>query len=131
MGGVKVDGSTITISDGVISSSPGYTLPTASATTLGGIKVGTGLSIDSSTGVLSAVTASSSTLEGQILETLTGVCDGRTVTVSSGTYTLQNVDTAYDTTTSWSELTGSTIDYTPPTGAKQIVYDFKFNFIPM
>ena len=91
LGGVKVDGSTITIDgSGVISSSPGYTLPTASATTLGGIKVRTGLSIDSSTGVLSAGTVSSSTLEGQVLETLAGVCDGRSISVSSGTYTLEN-----------------------------------------
>ena len=29
--------------------------------------------------------------EGQVLETLAGVCDGRRVTVSSGTYTLENV----------------------------------------
>ena len=76
LGGVKVDGSTITIDgSGVISSSGGggsYTLPTASSSTLGGIKVGTGLSIDSSTGVLSAGTVSSSTLDGQILETLAG-----------------------------------------------------------
>jgi hypothetical protein len=57
LGGVKVDGSTITINgSGVISSGGGggsYTLPTASSSTLGGIKVGTGLSIDSSTSVLS------------------------------------------------------------------------------
>ena len=32
-----------------------YVLPTASATVLGGIKVGTGLSINSSTSVLSAI----------------------------------------------------------------------------
>ena len=30
--------------------------------------------------------------EGQLLETLAGVCDGRSVTVSSGTYTLENVE---------------------------------------
>ena len=29
--------------------------------------------------------------EGQVLETLAGVCDGSSVTVSSGTYTLENV----------------------------------------
>ena len=46
------------------------------------------MSIDSSTGVLSAGTVSSSTLDGQILETLAGICDGRGTTVESGTYTL-------------------------------------------
>ena len=54
LGGVKVDGTTITISSGVISSTAtSYTLPVANSYTLGGIKVGSGLSINSS-GVLSA-----------------------------------------------------------------------------
>ena len=128
LGGVKVDGSTITISDGVISSSGGgggsYTLPVAGSSTLGGIKVGTGLSIDSSTGVLSAGTASSSTLDGQILETLAGVCDGRTVTVESGSYLLTNVHSTQNTTTSWADVTGSSISYTPPSGTKQVIFEF-------
>jgi hypothetical protein len=51
LGGVKVDGTSITISNGFISSTP-YTLPTASDLTLGGIKVGSGLAIDGA-GVLS------------------------------------------------------------------------------
>lgn len=47
LGGVKVDESTITISDGVISAaSGGYVLPIASSGALGGIKIGSGLSID-------------------------------------------------------------------------------------
>ena len=124
LGGVKVDGSTITINDGVISSSPGYTLPTASATTLGGIKVGTGLNIDSSTGVLSAGTVSSSTLDGQILEILTGVCDGRTVTVQSDSYILNDVFEAQELTTSYADVTGSSINYIPPSGTKQVIYKF-------
>ena len=59
-GFVKIDGSTITIdSDGIISavggggSGSGYVLPPASASTLGGIKVGSNLSITAD-GVLSA-----------------------------------------------------------------------------
>ena len=101
-----------------------YTLPVASSSTLGGIKVGTGLSIDSSTGVLSAGTASSSTLDGQILETLAGVCDGRTVTVESGSYLLTNVHSTQNTTTSWADVTGSSISYTPPSGTKQVIFEF-------
>ena len=48
LGGVKIDGSTITITaSGVISATPGaYVLPAATPTTLGGIKIGAGLSID-------------------------------------------------------------------------------------
>lgn len=58
LGGVKVDGSTITInSAGVITATgggpSGYTLPPASASTLGGIKVGSGLSVTAD-GTLSA-----------------------------------------------------------------------------
>ena len=53
-GKVKPDGSTITIAaDGTISSAAAYTLPPATTTTLGGIIVGSNLSIDSD-GVLSA-----------------------------------------------------------------------------
>ena len=56
LGGVKVDGTTITITNGVISStSPtviSYTLPTATPTTLGGVKVdGTTIAINN--GVIS------------------------------------------------------------------------------
>ena len=54
LGGVKVDGTSITINaNGVISGASTYTLPTASTTVLGGIKVGTNLSIDGN-GVLSS-----------------------------------------------------------------------------
>ena len=42
--------------DGIANNANNYSLPTASATTLGGIKVGSGLSIDN--GVLSAATSS-------------------------------------------------------------------------
>ena len=79
------------------------------------------MSIDSSTGVLSAGTVSSSTLDGQILETLTGVCDGRTVTVSSGSYILQPVTEKQDATGTFVLLTGSDIEYTPPAGTRQVV----------
>jgi len=58
LGGVKVDGTTINITNGIISASAtSYTLPTAgvgSGGTLGGVKIdGTTLSINSSTGVIS------------------------------------------------------------------------------
>lgn len=55
LGGVKVDGTTITIdSDGIIHGSSSYELPTASNTTLGGVKVdGTSITI-SSDGVISS-----------------------------------------------------------------------------
>jgi hypothetical protein len=55
LGGVKIDGTTITISSGVISavSSSSYSLPTASTSVLGGVKVD-GTTISISSGVISA-----------------------------------------------------------------------------
>lgn len=55
LGGVRVDGTTITISNGTISGANTYTLPTASDTEKGGVKVGSGLAIDGS-GTLSITT---------------------------------------------------------------------------
>lgn len=58
----EVDANFSALADGVnlaLSSSASYTLPTASSSTLGGIRVGSGLSIDSS-GVLSATGGTSS-----------------------------------------------------------------------
>ena len=53
LGGVKIDGSTITINNGTISSKQ-YTLPTASTSTLGGVKVdGTSIKINAN-GIISA-----------------------------------------------------------------------------
>lgn len=47
LGGVKIDGTTITIASGVISAAgSSYTLPIASASVLGGVKIGSGVSID-------------------------------------------------------------------------------------
>ena len=56
LGGVRVDGTSITIdpSNGQISAAPsGYTLPAATGATLGGVIIGAGLSV-SNTGVLSS-----------------------------------------------------------------------------
>ena len=59
LGGVKVDGSTVTISSGVISAKQ-YTLPTANTSTLGGVKVD-GSTITASNGIISATRQSSIT----------------------------------------------------------------------
>ena len=57
LGGVKVDGSTITINgSGVISGSSSYTLPTASTTVLGGVKID-GTTITINNGVISGASS--------------------------------------------------------------------------
>ncbi len=69
-----------------------YTLPTASSSTLGGVKVGTNLSIDSSTGVLSAtdtVTTVTVTGEGNAITNITDSNGALTATKGS-TFSLSN-----------------------------------------
>jgi hypothetical protein len=80
LGGVKVDGTTITISGGVISSAAGYTLPTASSTVLGGVKIGSGVTITS--GVISVSTNYQAPLNG------TGfvVASGTTISYDNTSY---------------------------------------------
>jgi len=79
-------GSGFTTTDGTLSVSGGgssYTLPEASASTLGGVKVGSGLAIAS--GVLSATGGGSYTLPNATASTLGGVIVGGGLSVSSGT----------------------------------------------
>ena len=60
---------------------------------------------------------------GGVIETLTGMCNGQTVVGKSGSYTWPNV-TAYQsvTSTTYADLDGSEITYTPPAGATKVVY---------
>lgn len=63
---------------------------------------------------------------GQIIEYLTGVCDGTNVTVGSGTYTFPNVTTQQVGTTTYQTITGSNLAYTPPAGTSRVLYRFQF-----
>ncbi len=70
LGGVKVDGTTITINgSGVISTSGAYTLPTATDTVLGGVKIGSGVTITS--GVISVSTSYLALAGGTLTGTVT------------------------------------------------------------
>ena len=86
LGGVKIDGTSITIADGVISAPSGggsYTLPIAATDTLGGIKPdGTTITVNSETGVASAV-GSSYSLPAASAETLGGVKVGTGLSVTA------------------------------------------------
>ena len=57
---------------------------------------------------------------GAILEYLTSPCNGRTV----GAYTWPNVTSTLALTTTYQDVTGSVISYTPPTGTKTVLYRF-------
>ena len=62
-------------------------MPVASASTLGGIKVGSGLSIDSSTGVLSATGGGG----GSSLPEVTAADNGKVLTVVNGAWDVDDV----------------------------------------
>lgn len=62
-----------------------------------------------------------------VLEQLSMLCDGQSYTVSSGTYTSQNVTALQILDNTYTDITGSTISYTPPTGAICVIYEFCFN----
>lgn len=67
---------------------------------------------------------------GRIIEYLSGVCDGSSVTVGSGKYNFQSVFTQQvltaTTTTTYAVIKGSVIDYVPPVGATKVTYRFHF-----
>ena len=61
-----------------------------------------------------------------ILEQFFYPCVGDTVTTSAGDITLGNVTEGLVGTTTYVDLTGSTIAYTPPSGTKTVIYEFQF-----
>ena len=65
---------------------------------------------------------------GEIIEELITVCNGRSVTVLSGTYTPTNVTAAQTSSATYTEINGSNITYNKPVGAKRIYYKFACNW---
>ena len=61
---------------------------------------------------------------GTILESFSTPCDGSAITVPSGTYTVGNVTAEQTLSTTYADVGGSTIAYTPPTGTKNVIYQF-------
>ena len=61
---------------------------------------------------------------GEIIEELNTVCNGRPVTVLSGTYTPSNVTGVQTSSATHTEITGSNITYNKPAGATRIYYKF-------
>ncbi len=63
---------------------------------------------------------------GSVLETVSSVCDGSQVTVTSGTYTFQNVTSGQTTSASMTDINGSLMAYTPPSGTTRVEYEFSY-----
>ena len=62
---------------------------------------------------------------GQIIEQISSICNGSSVTVGSGTYTMPNVTTNQDITyVNFVDVSGSSFAYTPPSDANTVIYEF-------
>ena len=62
-----------------------------------------------------------------VLEQFFSPCDGSVIATSAGDITLPNVTAQLEVTSTWQDVTGSSITYTPPAGATQVIYEFNFN----
>ena len=122
LGGVKIDGTTITINgSGVISGANTYTLPTATTTVLGGVKVdGTTILINAS-GVISG--ASTYTLPIATATVLGGIKVGTNLSINATTGVLSSTDTTYAVFTgATASANGSTGLVTAPVIADRVKY---------
>ena len=61
---------------------------------------------------------------GQVIEKISSICNGRSVTVGSGTYTMPNVTAPQYPGTTYVDVTGSSFAYTPPSDTDTVVYEF-------
>ena len=67
------------------------------------------------------------TKPGQVIEQISTLCNGRSVTVGSGTYTIPSVTAVQYPGDSFVDVTGSSFTYTPPSGTNTVIYEFKFH----
>ena len=70
--------------------------------------------------ILSASIASGAVSASNILEILSSPCNGTAVTVPSGTYTMPDITSRQRLPTSYEDITGSSISYTPPSGTTRV-----------
>jgi hypothetical protein len=75
-----------------------------------------------------AFTGTVSGAGSNIKEQLAMLCDGNDYTVSSGTYTSTNVTAFQEPTQTYSDVNGSSISYTPPSGSVCVLYEFIFQY---
>ena len=61
-----------------------------------------------------------------VLEQFFSPCDGSVIATSAGNVTLPNVTAQQTLTTTHTDITGSSITYTPPSGTTQVIYEFYF-----
>ena len=96
------------------------------------VKVGAAVTItESGINVVGVITATSivgvTTATLQVLEQFYVPCNGYTVTTAHGTRTVETVSAVQNLTSSYADMTGSTITYRPPTGTTTVVYKIHFH----
>ena len=64
------------------------------------------------------------TQPGQIIEYLASPCDGSIKKVLSGEYTFENVTGLQVLSVAYADVLGSTINYVPPVGTRQVIYKY-------
>ena len=65
----------------------------------------------------------------QILEQFYSPCDGSVIATAQGNVTMPTVTAVQVMTTSYADITGSSIAYTPPSGTTQVIYEYRFQGI--
>ena len=73
-------------------------------------------------------TVSIAGLSANTRETLVMLCDGQSYTSQSGTYTSTNITQEQVMTTTYEDISGSSISYTPPSGTTMVIYEFVFSY---
>ena len=63
----------------------------------------------------------------QVLEQFLSPCDASVIPLNQGNVTLADVTAGQQMTTSYVDITGSEITYTPPTGTTQVIYEFQLH----
>ena len=78
--------------------------------------------------VVTGVLTTTAYRPGEIIETLTGMCDGRTLVGLSTSIVLSDITSYQDIDQdTYEDVTGSTISYIPPIGTKTLIYRFTFH----
>ena len=105
-----------------------FTNPTTSIVASGNVEVANDLTVSGNATISSNLTVSGQVTRtynpGEIIEELNTVCNGRPVTVQSGTYTPTNVTASQTSSATYTEINGSFITYNKPVGATRIYYKF-------
>ena len=107
-----------------------YTLPIATSSILGGIKVGTGLSIDAATGILTVSGGSGGSFNFRTIQEFTSTAGQTTYTISGGYnvgYVEVLVNGVYISENQYTATNGSTIVLTDANSAGDIVTVFLYS----